>query len=72
MEIEKIIVQYDIGSFIENHDPGHIASCIKASLNNDERRAKWKLNLETASKELCWQNEEKVILEMLKKASQAN
>ena len=61
-EIEKIIRRYDIGVFIENHDPKTIAATIQDALSDTERYGKWKRNLAVAAKDLRWENEEKVLL----------
>lgn len=61
-EIEKIIRRYDIGSFIENHDPKTIAATIQDALSDAERYGKWKQNLTVAAQDLCWENEEKALL----------
>jgi len=60
-EIENIVKTYGIGCFIENHNPEHIAEKIKFMLNSPEKIQIWKENLEKASAELCWENEEKVL-----------
>ena len=61
-EIEKIIRRYDIGSFIENHDPKTIAATIQDALSDAERYGKWKQNLTVAAQDLRWENEEKALL----------
>ncbi len=58
-EIEKIISHYQIGSFIENHDPKHIAEQIKFMFVDEERTALWENNLQIASHELSWTQEVK-------------
>ncbi|MCF6365113.1 MAG: glycosyltransferase [Bacteroidales bacterium] len=63
-EIENVVKTYDIGCFIENHNPEHIAEKIDFMLNNVEKRKIWKENLKKASTELCWENEEKVLKEI--------
>ncbi len=63
-EIENIVEKYDIGCFIENHNPKHISEKINFMLNNVEKRKSWKENLKKASAELCWENEEKVLKEI--------
>jgi glycosyltransferase involved in cell wall biosynthesis len=65
-ETERIVSHYDIGDFIENHDPEHIAQKIETCLNNTEQRKIWKINLKKASGELCWENEEKNFLKYFK------
>ncbi len=61
-EIKKIILAYDIGSFIVNHKPENIANAIKDAFSNAERFEKWKANTKKASQELSWEKEEKILL----------
>lgn len=61
-EIKKIIEAYDIGSFIVNHKPENIANAIKDAFSNVERFEKWKINTKRAAKELSWEKEEKILL----------
>ena len=63
-EIEKIIRQYDLGLFIENHEPKTIAATIREGLSDEVRREQWKQNLAVAAQELCWENEEQKLLEI--------
>jgi len=63
-EISKIILKYDVGCLIENHDPQHIAGKIREMLNNPAQIAKWKENLKFAATELCWENEKQVLKEV--------
>ena len=63
-EIENIVKTYDIGCFIENHNPEHIAEKINYMLNSPEEYQKWKKNLKKASAELCWEDEEQVLKEI--------
>lgn len=60
-EIERIVNKYEIGCFIENHNPEHIAEKIKYMLQSPEKIRFWKENLKKASKDLCWENEEKIL-----------
>ena len=66
VEIEKIIRQYDIGMFIENHEPETIAATIREALSDEERKNKWKQNLTVAAQDLCWENEEQKLLAFYK------
>jgi glycosyltransferase involved in cell wall biosynthesis len=61
VEIKRIIDEYEVGTTINNHDPRHIADTIKIILNDPERLAVWKENCKFASKDLCWENEKKVL-----------
>jgi len=63
-EIENIVKTYDIGCFIENHSPEHIAEKINFMLNNEDKIQDWKRNIKKASAELCWEDEEQVLREI--------
>ena len=64
VEIEKIIREYDLGLFIEDHQPETIATTIRESFSDEERRLRWKQNLAVAAQDLCWENEERKLLEI--------
>jgi glycosyltransferase involved in cell wall biosynthesis len=61
-EIEKIVNTYDIGCFIELHEPMHMAEQLNDMLYSENLRNHWKTGLKKASGELSWENEEKVLL----------
>jgi glycosyltransferase involved in cell wall biosynthesis len=65
-EIERIIDTYAIGMFIDNHHPEHIAEKLNFMLNNSEDYDLWKKNCRKASEELCWENEEQILMSVLK------
>ncbi len=60
-EIEAIVTKYNTGMLIRNHDPAHIAQCIRDMLSDRDRWNTWHLNSLKAAKELCWENEEKIV-----------
>ncbi|MCX6258083.1 MAG: glycosyltransferase [Bacteroidia bacterium] len=64
-ELMKIVESYGIGMVANDHEPVHIAGTLSFMLENAEMRRLWKVNLELAARELCWENEEKVLLEIL-------
>jgi len=66
-EIEKIIIKYDVGDFITNHDPVNIANKINKTLSNGLLMEKWKKNCKFAARELTWENEEKVLIDIYSK-----
>jgi glycosyltransferase involved in cell wall biosynthesis len=66
VELEKIISGYDVGSFIDNHQPEHIASCIETIFSDPERMNSWKKNTERVKQELNWEKEGKIVLEIFK------
>jgi glycosyltransferase involved in cell wall biosynthesis len=65
-EQEKIIRQYDVGGFIEDHQPVHIAQKIKEIFGNPVLLQKWKNNTGLVRDELNWENESKIVLEIFK------
>jgi len=60
-EMKAIVEKYDIGAISKSHDPKDLASAIIEALNNSNKRKNWKTNLVQASKDLTWENEEKVL-----------
>ncbi len=56
-EIETIISNYNIGVFIESHEPKHIADVILSALTNTNY-TRWKQNLKLAKEQLKWEFEE--------------
>jgi glycosyltransferase involved in cell wall biosynthesis len=59
-EIKNIISRYNIGAFIENHDPKHLAERLNCMLNSNEFTT-WKENTKKAAAENNWENEKKVL-----------
>ena len=66
-EMSKIVNSYEIGTTISNRDPKNVASVIINMLNNEKQRSFWKTNLKKAASELCWENEEKKLLDFYMK-----
>ena len=71
-ELKKIINDYDIGYFLQNHDPKNIAATIEYIFENAERYKMLKSNTEKAREELCWENEEKNLLQIIQQYSSKN
>lgn len=61
IEIRNIFSRYEIGEMIDNHDPKHIAERINFMLSDPIKRKTWVENEVRASREFCWQNEEKTL-----------
>lgn len=61
VELKQIIDKYDIGYYIQSHDPKHIAQVINAIFADKMRYDTIKKNTVKAKTELCWENEEKVL-----------
>jgi len=64
-EIKGIIERYGIGQTIANHEISEIKNKIEFMLDNIELRKTWKQNLGVAARELCWENEEKILYQLL-------
>ncbi|MDT8394144.1 MAG: glycosyltransferase [Bacteroidales bacterium] len=63
-EISKIVEQYKIGKVIYSHKPADIARAVNSMLNHPEQYEIWKENLSFAAEELCWENEEKKLIQI--------
>ncbi|MBN2892463.1 MAG: glycosyltransferase [Bacteroidales bacterium] len=61
-EMSRIIKNYNIGAILESHEPKKVAIQIKLIFENKSQFEIWTDNLKVAKKELCWQNEEKILL----------
>ena len=68
-ELRNIKNQFDIGEIIKNHHPENIAEAVKKVL--EKGRKNYQLELEKASKVLCWENEEIQLLKVFQKAGLA-
>ncbi len=66
-EIQKIITHYNIGTFIDSHDPKHIAAKINEIFSNPTQLKQWQMNLKVASQELSWENESEILNEVYEK-----
>ncbi len=66
-EIENIILRYNIGTFIDNHSPQHIAQKINELLNSNTY-TEYRNNTLNVSNELNWQNEKLKLIEVIKQA----
>lgn len=66
VEVGKIIKKYDIGLFIPDHDPKSIAATIRQGLDDVEGRTRWQKGLAQAADDLCWENEQRTLIEIYK------
>lgn len=66
VELEKIVTRYEVGAFIENHEPAHIANCIEKIFEDPIRFNTWKKNTERVRQELNWEKESKIIVSIFK------
>jgi glycosyltransferase involved in cell wall biosynthesis len=65
-EQERIINQYDVGGFIDDHQPEHIAGKIKQIFGDPETLNRWKRNTRKAREELNWEKESKIVIDIFK------
>lgn len=63
-EIRKILEQFGVGRCIDKVDPEIIARTILEIYNDPETYRTWKLNTSTALKELNWEKEKPVLMEI--------
>ncbi len=68
-EIKKIIEQYNIGELIRDHQAENIALSIKSMLSDEKKTEIRKENLKIAAIELCWENEEKHLINVYNEIS---
>lgn len=59
-EIRKVVETYGVGEVIDNHSPESITKAIHIALENG--KPFYQKNLEKAAKELVWENQEEVLL----------
>jgi len=64
-EVEKVIMTYDIGDFIADHDPKNIADKLRLVLADATTLARWENNLKNAAGELNWTEESKKFPEFI-------
>lgn len=64
-EMKQIVDRYAIGEFISDHTPGAIAEKFNAMLGDEAALDRYRANMEPAAKDLCWENESRVLTEMI-------
>ena len=65
-EMTNIVNNFGVGEVIENHSPEHLVAKINLVLKNG--KAFYLHNLNVASDELCWENQEDKILKLFSDA----
>jgi len=61
-EMKAIVEEYGIGEMIESHDPQHLANKFDSLLSQDKKNSFFRDNLQKAATDLCWENEEQVLI----------
>ncbi|MFV0599234.1 MAG: glycosyltransferase, partial [Bacteroidales bacterium] len=64
-EIKTVVETLDICDFLVNHNPLNIASQINSLLNDKEKRDLYSENCRKVKHILCWEEEQKKIIELL-------
>jgi len=67
VEIKKIIDQYEVGETIESHEPEYLARTIGNMLADKPKLDFYRQNCLKAAAILNWENEQKVLIGVLKK-----
>ncbi len=65
VELKNIIEKYNVGYFIQSHDPKHIAGVINSIFGDEISYQQKKENTKKARMELCWEKEEEVLINMI-------
>ena len=63
-EMATIVNHYQVGEITSTLEPERLAEKINEALFNIEKREIWQKNLKIAAKELTWEKEEKVLIEI--------
>ncbi|MEE4197263.1 MAG: glycosyltransferase [Bacteroidales bacterium] len=66
-EMQKIVNNYKIGTVYDHKDPQRLAEKIQEIFELKKRYQQWKKNTQNAAKELCWENEEKILKNIFSK-----
>jgi glycosyltransferase involved in cell wall biosynthesis len=62
-EMGSLVRKYDIGIATLTSDPQELAALFNSMFNDPEKIRRWKKNLHKAASDLCWENEEKKLLD---------
>jgi glycosyltransferase involved in cell wall biosynthesis len=69
VEIKSIIPQFNIGTFVDNLNPEEMAKKVIEISRDKEKYDLWKHNTVTASKDLNWEREEKILIDFMEHLS---
>lgn len=67
-EVARIILDNQIGLTFDDHKPAVIAECMNRMKPGTDAYRQWKANTVAAANELCWENEQKKLIQIYKKA----
>ncbi len=63
-EMAAVVKEFEVGRVVSVTDPHELARVFREMLTDELQRKNWLSNLEKASMELCWENEEKILMEI--------
>lgn len=66
-EMKKIVENYGIGLTLKTRRPEELARQISLLLHDTERIQQMKVNLQFAANDLCWENESKLLTELIQR-----
>jgi glycosyltransferase involved in cell wall biosynthesis len=72
VELEKIVNEYQVGAFIESHEPRYMASRIRELFDDPASLKRWKENTERVRQELNWEKESRIVLEIFEQVKLQN
>ena len=64
VEVKRIVIEYQVGELVNSHNPKHIAEQLNNMLANENNLLRYKQNSLNAAEVLCWENEEKILMEV--------
>ncbi|HRW63160.1 MAG TPA: glycosyltransferase [Bacteroidales bacterium] len=67
-EMQKIVRKYDVGTVYEHKSPESLAIKINEIFELKNRYQKWKSNTQKAALDLCWEKEQKELIEIYSEA----
>jgi glycosyltransferase involved in cell wall biosynthesis len=67
-EMSQLVEKYGVGMVCKTREPEALAGIFTDMLTNREKRSHWKMNLVTASGELCWEKEAYKVVALYQKA----
>lgn len=67
--MKEIVDTYRIGLTTESQSPEHLASILQQMLYDEALRCEWKVNLEKAAHDLCWEKEKEILLNLYRQAN---
>jgi glycosyltransferase involved in cell wall biosynthesis len=67
-EMSHVVTHYGIGKVNHTHDPYELSLVFQEMLSDRNKRGEWQSNLEKAARELCWEQEEKILTNIYRQA----